>query len=253
MQTAEAQDSFAAALLRPGSLVPAGVITARGDIDEARFAVYRNNVFVSLTNALARRFPVTERLVGADFFRGTARAYAADHKPTSPLMFEYGDTFADFVETFPPAASVPYLADVARLEAAWSDAYHAADASPLQPEDLARLDPEDVEGIVLQPHPAARLIRSVHPIGSIWGAHQGTEPPQIGTRTAETVLVVRPDHDVSVHILPAGDASFAEALLGGEPLGVAAQAAVDEPTFDFGRALIGLVSIGAFRALEGEV
>ena len=73
MPLAASQDAFAAALLDPGSPLPDGITTARGRADRARFAVYRNNVFVGLTNALARRFPVTERLVGTEFFHGMAR------------------------------------------------------------------------------------------------------------------------------------------------------------------------------------
>lgn len=249
MQVVTSQDAFAAALLQPGSPAPFGVTTARGEADEARFAVYRNNVFVGLTRALAQRFPVTERLVGPEFFRGMARAYAQEHKPASPLMFAYGGDFPDFIAAFAPAASLAYLPDVARLETTWSDAYHAADALPLAPADLAAIPPERLATTRLAPHPAARLIRSGHPTGAIWAAHQGDEVTKISDWRAETVLVTRPRLEVCVHVLPAHDASFAAALIGGAMLAEAASAA-DDPAFDFGEALTGLVSLGAFSAID---
>lgn len=249
MRFASEQHAFAAALADPASPVPAGVVTARGDADALRFAVYRNNVFVGLTKALAQRFPVTERLVGVDFFAGMARAYAQVRKPASPLMFRYGGDFPDFIATFPPAASLPYLPDVARLEAAWTDAYHAADAARLDASVLAGVAPARLPAIRLSRHPAARLIRSAHPVGSIWAAHQGSEVAPVAIWQAETVLVVRPGMDVGIHILPASDADFAEALFRGATLEEAA-AAGSHAGFDFGAALVGLLSLGAFGVID---
>lgn len=253
MMLAASQDAFAAALFDPGSPLPDGVTSARGGADETRFAVYRNNVFVGLTNALARRFPVTERLVGAEFFHGMARTYAQEHRPAAPLMFAYGGDFPDFIAAFAPAASLAYLPDIARLEVAWTDAYHAADAPPLAPADLATIPPEKLLAARLAPHPAARLIRSEYPIGTIWAAHQGDEVARIRDWRAETVFVARPLLEVRVHVLPECDASFAAALVQGESLAEAGQAASSDPHFDFGTALVGLVSLGAFREIsDGE-
>ena len=55
-----------------------------------RFAVYRNNVFVSLVEALQARFPAVQNAVGTEFFVAIARDYAGSHGPTSPLMMQYG-------------------------------------------------------------------------------------------------------------------------------------------------------------------
>src|SRR4051794_33123660 len=124
------QQAFAAALTDPAAPAPAGLTTARGSSDPKRFAVYRNNVVAGLGKALETRFPVALSLVGAEFFRGMARAFIEAHRPRLPLIAEYGDELPAFIEGFAAAASVPYLADVARLEALWSRAYHAADAMP---------------------------------------------------------------------------------------------------------------------------
>lgn len=242
-------DLFAAALIDAEMPLPAGITTARGGADAARFAVYRNNVHVGLTNALSQRFPVTERLVGVEFFRGMARVYVQDRKPASPLMFEYGEDFPDFVAGFGPAKGLAYLADVARIEAAWSRAYHAADAAALEVADLAVLAPERLAETRLRRHPAAAVLTSEHPAGSIWAAHQTEPVAAVAARRPETVLVARPDATVNVHVLPETDAAFAAALIYGATLGEAAEAALAEsPDFDFGAALVGLVTLGAFAA-----
>lgn len=252
MDHAAIEAAFVAALLDPDRPVPAGVTCARGIADARRFAVYRNNVAVGLRRALAVRFPVVERLVGTDFFALMAQHYVAACKPASPLLHLYGLDFPDFIAGFAPAADLPYLADVARLESAIVGAYHAADAVPLEPEALGSVRPDRLADVRLTAHPAAALVASDHPVGSIWQAHQ-TEPVAPLARTGgETVIVARPAYEIEVRVLPERDAPFARALLGGATLSRAAQAAAaDDPDFDFGSALVGLIGLGVFASLTG--
>jgi hypothetical protein len=112
---APVQDRFSAALLDPGQPVPGALVSHSAGIPERRFAVYRNNVTVSLVNALAARFPAVQRIVGEEFFRDMARVYVRAHPPRSRLLMEYGDDFADFIAGFGPVAELEYLADVRGL------------------------------------------------------------------------------------------------------------------------------------------
>lgn len=247
------QDAFARAVMDPESGVPEGITSRRGQSDPTRFAVYRNNVMVGLTKTLEKRFPVVARLVGQEFFAGMARAFVRSELPRSPVMFDYGDGIAAFITGYAPAAGVPYLADVARIEAAWTRAYHAEDAATLTVADIAAIPAEDLGAATLVRHPAAELVRSAHPAGSIWAAHQTetVEPPR--DWQAEAVLIARPVMDVTVRVVPQRDAVFAEALLAGAPLADAAAAALEaDQDFDFGAALVGLVSLGAFRAPSNQ-
>jgi len=250
MATRVAQQDFAEALTDPLLQAPGGLSSARGVSDPKRFAVYRNNVVAGLGKALERRFPVTLRLVGEEFFRGMARAFISARRPTSPLIAEYGDELPAFIERFEAAASVPYLADVARLEALWTRAYHAADTDPLQAGALTALPGDRLAAARFAPHPSAGLLASRWPVGSIWSAHQQAELKPVGHSHGETVLVVRPDAEVSVHILPDKDAAFAAMLLAGATLGEAAErGAAADSAFDFGTALVGLVGLGAFGSI----
>lgn len=81
------QSAFAAALLNPDLPCPGGLSTWNGSAPATRFAVYRNNVTVSLVDALADTFPVLQALVGEEFFRAMARVlayHAADVDPLQP-------------------------------------------------------------------------------------------------------------------------------------------------------------------------
>jgi hypothetical protein len=246
----EVLDRFATALVDPAEVVPAGVNGRRAIPDSRRFAVYRNNVHVGLVEALAKRYPVVARLVGDDFFRGMARVYVGARKPASPLLIHYGADFPDFIADFGPAASIPYLADVARLESAWLEAYHAADAGPLDIATLVALPPERLPGLRLRAHPATRLVISRFPVGSIWSAHRSDPVQPIGHARAETVLLVRPIADVGVNVLPSGDTGFIAALLAGQSVAEAAGAAGPETAP--AQALAGLIGLGAFHAIIEE-
>ena len=125
-----------------------------------RYNVYRNNVTVSLIDALAAIYPAVQRITGVDFFRAMARFHVRATPPTSPLLFEYGRDFPDFIAGYEHAQTLPWLADVARIERAWLDAYHARDAAPLAPAQLAAIRPERLADLVFTPHPAARIVRS---------------------------------------------------------------------------------------------
>lgn len=242
--------AFAQALRDPASPAPPQTRGREGRPDARRFAVYRNNVAVGLIGAIEARYPVTRRLVGDDFFRAMARAFAAAEKPRSPVLIHYGAGFPDFVSQFEPAREIAYLADVARLENAWVEAYHAADAPPLALAALGEIDPADVPALRFAPHPAARLLRSAHPAASIWAAHQGPgEPRPPAEWRAEDALIARPQADVSVRVLPAGGWDFAAALLAGAALGEAAEACAGE-SFDPGAHLVGLLEAGAFQSFR---
>ncbi len=243
-------DSFARALVDPSRPAPAATRRPDGRLVERRFAVYRNNVAVALIGALEARYPVVRRLVGDDFFRGMAGAYVAAEKPRSPTLIHYGDGFPDFVAGFPPAASIPYLADVARLENAWIEAYHSAEASALGLEALATIAPDALETLRFRPHPAARLLSFAHPAASIWAASQGDGGPRAPeVWSAEEALIARPDADVVVRVLPSGGFAVAAALFSGASLGEAAALAARDG-FDPGAQLVGLIEAGALQSFR---
>jgi hypothetical protein len=143
---------------------------------------------------------------------------------------------------------MPWLPDVARLERAWLDSYHAADAEPLAPKTLASIPPERLGDAVLKAHPAARIVRSRFPAVTIFAANRGEGPVgRIEQTGREDALVTRPAMEVAVRRLPRGGAAFLTALLAGQPLGAAAGSALaDHSDFDLSANIAGMLQAGVF-------
>lgn len=242
---------FGAALITADAPTPVGIVGPDGKPAPKRFNVYRNNVIISLTEALAQTFPAIERLVGKDYFKALAKVFVTEHPPCSPVLIWYGDAFAEFIEAFPPLAGYPYLADVARLEWAWLQAYHAADAEPLNQQVLGAVPPERVGEIRFSLHPAARMISSRWPALSLALANRFAvdDPPHVNLEEPEAVLVTRPDLDVQLQLLRPGAVPFFQEL-GGTTLQEAAVGAfAAHSDFDLSASLSDLLAAGAFSAL----
>jgi hypothetical protein len=244
--------AFAPGLTDPAVLPPDDVVAAAGKGVVTRYNVYRNNVTVSLIDALASIYPAVQRITGVEFFRAMARFHVRATPPVSPLLFEYGRDFPSFIEAYEYARDMPWLADTARIERAWLDAYHAADAAPLAAEVLASIDPGTLAQVRFIPHPAARIVRSRYPAVAIFAMNRADGPvTALHSSEAEDALVTRPEDEVIVARLPAGAAAFLLALIEGAPLGAAAQAAFDETdTFDLPATLAAMISAGVFAAVQ---
>jgi len=241
------QGEFAAALLDAEKPVPGSVTSHTRRAPVKRFGVYRNNVVAGLVNALRVRFPVVEKIVGEEFFAAMARVFALTHPPRSPLLMLYGDTFTDFIATFEPTSDLPYLPDVTRLEIARTRAYHAADAEPIDPARLRSFDSQELGQIRVTLHPSTQILRSRHPIVTIWAMNSGeVELGPIDENEPEDALVMRRQLDVAVRKLPPGGAAFLQALSVGAALGKAVESAgADHPQFDLIANLAGLIGSGA--------
>jgi hypothetical protein len=248
---------FAAALADPSAATPPMTRGRTGTPDARRFAVYRNNVAVGLIGALEARYPVSRRVAGDELFRVMARAFVRVHKPRSPVMITYGGDFPEFIAGYLVGASKPgpvinSIVDVARLENAWVEAYHAEDASVATVGELGALSPESLPDTRIAFHPAARLLRFATPAASVWASAQSCEQPAAPTEgSPEDALITRPDCDVRVRVLPPLGYDFAMSLRDGATL-IEAVAAVNDPAFDFGSHLVGLVESGAVASIVPE-
>lgn len=251
------QGAFAAALLDPARSCPTGLATWNGSDPAQRFAVYRNNVVVSLIDALADTYPVTQALVGADFFRAMAREFVLGNPPRSPVLAWYGAGFAEFIEEFAPAAGVAYLADVARLEMARVLSFHAADAVSVSLAEIQRHleSAETLPELRINLHPSLRCLASRFAVVSLWAAHQTDDfsISAVAPDLPECALVMRCEHTVEIRAVGAGLHHFLTHLADGSPFGLAAQASLDaEGTFDLAAALGLLIRLGAICSLTGE-
>lgn len=218
------QTAFRMALLDADKPAPHGLIDPQGRPAGKRFAVYRNNVAVGLTAALETGFPVLRKLLGDEFFAGMAGVFLRAHPPTSRMMMQYGLEMPAFLSSFPPVAHLPYLSDVARLELALRQSYHAADNNSVAASTLATMPPDRLMTARLHFGPSVSVLRSPWPIHAIWHANTATDAPAPVMR-AEDVLILRPEFDPIPHLLLPGAADFITALMAGQTIGMAAEIA----------------------------
>lgn len=246
------QAAFTRAMMDAGQAVPAGLIDQDAAPAGRRFAVYRNNVAVSLTEALHSGFPVITKLLGKANMDGLAGLFLRAHPPSSPLMMHYGAAFPAFLDGMSQLSHLGYLGDVARLELALRHAYHAADADPIAAEVLAAQSEDDLLAARLHFAPAMQILRSDWPVQSIWRFNtEDTAPKPKGG--AEIVLITRPDFDPIPQVLSPSEAAWIEALIQGASIGEALDSARRKTaTFDLSAPLTLLLQGGAIIGLESK-
>lgn len=239
------QRAFAAALLDPALPTPTGIAVPAGIDVVGRFAVHRNNVLSGLVEALRDRFPATAAIVGPEFFGATAAAFVRRHPPAGPVLAEFGDALPGFLATFAPAAAVPYLADVAQVEAARTRAFHA-------PDDPAATPAADVTRAGLRVRGGAAIVASDHPVVTVWEMNVGIRPAApIADWSPECALVVRRGEQVAVTRSDAtGAALLAAARRGRSALSACAAAQRADPARDPVAALAALVAAGAVALVD---
>jgi len=222
----------------------------------ARIAIYRRNIAANYRNALAASYPVVRRLTGAAFFGGAVDAYVVERPSRSGDLNLYGDAFGDFLAHYAPAASLPYLPDVARLEWAIDEAHRAVEV-PCLPEALlagfAMVAAERLASLRLRLDPSCRLVASPYPILHVWRANQPDRDGREHVRLDEgaaLVLVRRDDVGVAVEPLEAGEYAWLAALADDESLGAAIEAAQRaDAQFDLGSALRAHIAAGTLAGI----
>jgi len=250
------QDAFARALLMPAA-EPAIAIASdvAALIVQPAFAVYRNTVMKGCVDALQSNYPAVARLVGEEWFRAAAAIYVRQTLPAEPSLLRYGAAFAQFLARFEPAAELPYLPGVARLDRMWTEAHTAADDDVLDPADLARVDAATLEATVLHPHPAARWAWFADaPIYTIWSRNRvAAECDDDLNWQPEGALLVRPRGAVEWIALDAAACAFLDACAAGASLAAAAQAALDtQGDADLAQLMSTLLAAGAFSRMSFE-
>lgn len=250
------QAAWPQALLDPDVPAPPGLTSWNGSDPAQRFAVYRNNVIVSLVDALADTFPVTQSLLGEEFFRAMAREFVRANPPCSPVLTFYGQEFPAFIASFPPAAALPYLPDLARLELAYVSAFFAADVAPFDTAALAAIlqQPERLAGLALHLHPSLSVLSSPYAVVSLWAAHQGARDiADIKPDVPESAWVLRHEQTVKVLPMSPGDCQFISAIQANTPLGPAAEIASQaDAGYDLARCLTVLLREQVIVAISDE-
>jgi len=244
----ELQRTIARGILADEAAALADVIREDGLPFDKRLQVYRNNTFISLTEALKATYPVVSALVGEKFFGAAAKAHIAAQPPRAPRLVEFGGGFSDFLGAFEPARSLPYLPDVARLEWAINEAYHAPDDSGLTPQSLSSVAQDQFPSVSFKLRSSGRLFHARYRIDRLWRAHQpGGSLEGLDINGDCHLLVYRPSGDVELMTLDAAGFALLWEIGRGATLEAAyAAAAAIDPAFDLTSALGTHLTRGVF-------
>ena len=211
--------------------------------------VYQNNARETYRKALVASYPVIERLVGEDCFRGLAQKYMRDYPSTSGDLQNFGVVFPTFLFELYRDSDYAYLPDVARLEWSVEEVQLAGESERIDLDALSRLDPGRYANVRFSRSESARLVCSPYPILSIWRTNQPGQEADVDLDSgAEQVVVRRHEGSVDLNLINPIATSLAAHLDAAETLDGAAQALAselgDDPNFDFTTALQQLTSSG---------
>ena len=215
-----------------------------------RIAIYRNTVLSTLINALRLSYPAVQHLVGAEFFEGAVRQFVPRHAPGSACLNEYGAEFAEFLAQFPPAAGLPYIADVARLEWAVNRALHAPDTPALDLSRFGTLSESALATVRFRPHPSLSLLPLKFPADAIWRAvldQDGEAMAAVDLACGPVYLQVeRESNGVQVRRMPRSAWQFTAALVSGRPLYEAIGDGPQDPGLEINALLADHLASGRF-------
>lgn len=154
----------------------------------AGMKVHANTISHARLVALEDTFPRTLELLGHTRFNEHSRLYIRRPGVTAVALGNIGYGFGDFL-----AEQAEHLAaDLARFEWSWLASFHAADAEPLKLADLAGIEPDELPGVPVIAHPAARLVRQEPATIARLGL------PPIDDTTDPALLIVRPKAEVRI-------------------------------------------------------
>lgn len=211
----------------------------------ARLAVYQNNFYASLIEILQDAYPTLHKLIGEESFKALARKFIESSPPDNPLLFKYGEGFAEFIDNFSALVHYPYLSDVCRLDWMRHCAYYTRDEKSLSTEIFLQYDVVQIGRATLGLHPSAHMLASRYAVYSIWESNQQEEPVEINASTPENVLVFRTHEGIQTLNISAPTLVFLQHLQSGTILEAALEAGLDaDENFDASSAVNFLVSAG---------
>jgi hypothetical protein len=235
------------------AMASAIVSGAASDLDRwAGAKVYRNTSAVASLDALAAAYPATRAMLGEAGFRDVARDFFRNHPPSTPVLAQYGEGFAQWLSKSRHSEILPCLAEVAAIDRLQLEAHLAADAGepPLAPSNISDAEWMQVAACL---HPATRFRWFDEPAPSIWNALRAPDAPSeiAPDWKAEGIVLTRPGGAVEARVVDRMEFELLAALAAGEIVGAAAIAiAQDHSRNDVGAAFGRLIGSGAIYGFE---
>ncbi|MDR3477319.1 MAG: DNA-binding domain-containing protein [Gammaproteobacteria bacterium] len=214
-----------------------------------QLSLYQTSVIATLQKALKAIYPTCLKLVGEDFFIAMMNSYIDVTPSTSHDLNLYGESFANFIQQFEPANSLPYLSDVAHLEWAWHRVYSAPDYLPFDFGKLAASYANDPQKLIFLLPPASVLLSAPFPTHLIYetnlDSYQGDTTITLKNNESYYYLIWRNQLDRQMDVLSAIQWHLLSWIQASCTLGeICEKAAVVFPDIEIAKILPELVSKG---------
>ncbi len=224
---------------------------------ERGLMAYRAHGHALAERCLAAAYPVVTQLVGETTLRSVARTLWHAHPPQAGDIGLWGESLSAWLDGCDDLRSVPFLADVARVEWALHLAARAADAAGDRP-SLGRLMDDEADALILQFAPGTAVFDSPWPVADLINHHLTGQPrldrlmTELRTPGLRHVLVVREGWRSTVQTIGPAEATLTTTSLAGGSLGQALDAAArcNDETFDFPTWLLHAVQNGRITGVS---
>lgn len=144
-----------------------------------RVSIYETGYFARLTEVLAADYKVLWMVLGDDEFEALAKAYILANPSRYFSLRWFGQDFSQFLSEQEGEHAV-MLAQLARLEWAFVDAFTSEDTPMLALEKIASVGPESWPQLCFKFHPSLSIVEHDWNILSVWRAGREEQPfPEI--------------------------------------------------------------------------
>lgn len=205
-------------------LLPSSTLTAA-----QRLNIYVHSYFLRLRDVLRHDFSGLRHALGEPEFDRLARRYVDACPSTSFTLNDFAARLPRFLARapLPPKlhARRAFLVELATLERAVDELFHAPHAEPAAIEQLRALPPQRWAGARFTAIPAARLFAFRFPVNRYLQAVYDDSAPALPAATRNWLLVHRHDWKVWRSPLRQPQHALLRSLLRGAPLGDALQQA----------------------------
>ena len=231
----EQQEGFARSIVRGVDKDYAQTILDNGLNGARRLGLYHHGVSIGFSDVLSDVYEATKKIVGDNFFAYVTGEYVRSHPSRTGNVHDFGETFPQYLGTFPGLEGLPYLPDVARLEWSYHAAFHSPISEMLNIEKLAQVPESQYEQLTLLLSPACYLLQSSFPILRIWQVNQdaafksdseGDEMVNLDEGGVELVII-REGKQIAFHSLESGAYAMLKAISNGKTFNVCCEEALN--------------------------
>jgi Putative DNA-binding domain len=165
--------------------------------------IYVSAYFYRLLECLKEEFPATLAVIGTNDFASLVREYLVWRPPTEPSIFYAGRYLAEFLRNHNLAKCRPFIAELARLERATLETFHASEAPILTDEEMRAIPAQQWPTIELRSHPGVEILRGQWRVSEVLSAVERGDAWGEPAQEKNAVIVWRRGTDVHYRIIEA--------------------------------------------------